>query len=401
MKKSFEDLVKEIACGVKTQSDLSEFTRALTKQVLETALNSELEDHLGYEKNKKSANTRSNTRNGYSSKKLKTDLGEIDLSTPRDRDSSFEPKLIKKNQTKFEGFDEKIIALYSKGMTTRDIQETIEDLYGANISHAAISNITDSVINDVVEWQNRPLDKLYPILYLDCISVKIHQDNRVMNKSIYIALGINLDGRKEVLGLWVSENEGSKFWLSVLTELQNRGLKDCYIACVDGLKGFPDAIKTVFPKTKIQLCIVHMVRNSLRYVPAKDMKAVAKDLKSIYNSATKKSAEKALEDFSEKWSLKYPSIEKSWRNHWDNIITLFEYPDEIRKIIYTTNAIESLNSVIRKAIKNRKIFPSDTSALKIVYLAIINASKKWTMPLRNWKLALNRFAIEYEDRFEF
>jgi transposase-like protein len=286
-------------------------------------------------------------------------------------------------------------------MTTRDIQETIEELYGANISHTAISNITDSVINDVVEWQNRPLDTIYPILYLDCISVKIHQDNRVINKSIYIALGINLDGRKEVLGLWVSENEGSKFWLSVLTELQNRGLKDCYIACVDGLKGFPDAIKTVFPKTKIQLCIVHMVRNSLRYVPSKDMKAVAKDLKSIYNSTTSKLAEKALDDFSKKWSDKYPSIEKSWRNNWDNIITLFDYPDEIRKIIYTTNAIESLNSVIRKAIRNRKIFPNDTSALKIIYLAIINASKKWTMPLRDWKLALNRFAMEYEERFQY
>jgi transposase-like protein len=401
MEKKVEDLISELSEGVRTQSDLAELTRRLTKRVLETALNSELEEHLGYEKNEKSSIVRNNTRNGFSSKKLKTDLGEIDILSPRDRDSSFEPKIIKKHQTKFEGFDEKIISLYSKGMTTRDIQETIKDLYDADISHSAISSITDSVINDVVEWQNRPLDSIYPILYLDCISVKVHQDNRVINKSIYIALGVNLDGHKEVLGLWLSENEGSKFWLSVLTELQNRGLKDCYIASVDGLKGFPDAIKTVFPKTKVQLCIVHMVRNSLRYVPSKDMKAVAKNLKAIYNSTTKELAEKALDDFSKKWSAKYPSIEKSWRSNWDNIITLFDYPDEIRKIIYTTNAIESLNSVIRKAINNRKIFPNDTSALKIVYLAIINASKKWTMPLRDWKLALNRFAMEYEDRFNF
>jgi transposase-like protein len=398
MSKKIEDLISELAVGVKTQSDIAKLTRMLTKQVLETALNSELDEHLGYDKHNKSSNV--NARNGTSRKTLKGELGEFDISTPRDRDSSFEPKIIKKYQTKFEGFDEKIIALYAKGMTTRDIQETIKELYYADISHTAISNITDSVIEKVIEWQNRPLDSIYPILYLDCISVKVHQDNRVINKSVYIALGINISGKKDVLGLWISENEGSKFWLSVLTELQNRGLKDCYIACVDGLKGFPDAIKTTFPKTKIQLCIVHMVRNSLRYVPAKDMKFVAKDLKSIYNSATKELAEKALDDFSNKWSDKYPSIERSWRRNWDNIITLFDYPEDIRKIIYTTNAIESLNSVIRKSIRNRKIFPNDTSALKIIYLSIINASRKWSMPLRNWSLALNRFEIEYEDRFE-
>ncbi len=400
MSKKVENLISELAVGVKTQADIADLTRRLTKQVLETALNTELDEHLGYEKHNKNDSVRANTRNGSSSKHLKSDLGKIEICSPRDRNSSFEPKIVKKYQTKFEGFDEKVIALYSKGMTTRDIQEMIKELYDADISHTAISNITDSVIEKVTEWQNRPLDSIYPILYLDCISVKVHQDNRVINKSVYIALGIDLSGHKDVLGLWVSENEGSKFWLSVLTELQNRGLKDCYIACVDGLKGFPDAIKTVFPKTKIQLCIVHMVRNSLRYVPSKDMKFVSKDLKSIYNSATKDLAEKALTEFSNKWSSKYPSIERSWRRNWDNIITLFDYPDEIRKIIYTTNAIESLNSVIRKSIKNRKIFPNDTSALKIIYLSIINASKKWTMPLRNWSLALNRFEIEYEDRFE-
>ena len=400
MKQTTDDLIEELSKGIRTQDDLVSLTKMLTKKVLETALNTELDEHLGYDRHHKSDTVRVNNRNGSSSKSLKTDFGKIELSTPRDRDSSFKPKIIKKHQTKFEGFDEKIIALYAKGMTTRDIQEIIKDLYNADISHSSISNITDRVIDDVVEWQSRPLDSIYPILYLDCISVKIHQDNRVISKSIYIALGINLEGYKDVLGLWISENEGSKFWLSVLTELQNRGLKDCYIACVDGLKGFPEAIKTAYPKTKIQLCIVHMVRNSLRYVPSKDMKLVAKDLKSIYNSATRDLAEKTLSEFSDKWSSKYPSIERSWRRNWDNIITLFDYPSEIRKIIYTTNAIESLNSVIRKSIKNRKIFPNDTSALKIIYLSIINASRKWTMPLRDWSLALNRFEIEYEDRFE-
>lgn len=400
MSKTTDDLISELSKGIKTQGDLVSLTKMLTKKVLETALNTELDEHLGYEKHHKNETIRINNRNGSCSKSLKTDFGKIELSTPRDRNSSFQPKIIKKHQTKFEGFDEKIIALYAKGMTTRDIQEIIKELYDADISHSSISNITDRIIDEVIEWQSRPLDSIYPILYLDCISVKIHQDNRVINKSIYIALGINLDGRKEVLGLWISENEGSKFWLSVLTELQNRGLKDCYIACVDGLRGFPEAIKTTFPKTKIQLCIVHMVRNSLRYVPSKDMKLVAKDLKSIYNSTTRELAEKSLSEFSDKWSSKYPSIERSWRRNWDNIITLFDYPSEIRKIIYTTNAIESLNSVIRKSIRNRKIFPNDTSALKIIYLSIINASRKWTMPLRNWSLALNRFEIEYEDRFE-
>ena len=398
---NIEDIGKELAKKVKTQKDLSDITGQLMKVILETALNAELEDHLGYPKNTKSESRKANTRNGHSKKTIKTEEGNIELKTPRDREASFEPQIIPKGKTRLEGFEKNILALYSRGMTTRDIQEAIKELYnGAEISHSVISNVTDAVIDEVITWQNRPLESTYPIVFLDCIVVKVHQDNRVINKAVYLALGVTEDGHKDLMGLWVSENEGSKFWLSVLTDLQNRGLKDVFIFSVDGLKGFPEAIAAAYPNSKVQLCIVHAVRNALRYVPSTDMKEVAKDLKSIYNSASLVDAEKALDLFSEKWSSKYPNIEKSWRRNWDNLITIFDYPYEIRKIFYTTNAIESLNSVIRKSIRNRKIFPNDQSALKIIYLAVMNASKKWTMPLRDWKPAMNRFAIEYGDRFD-
>lgn len=398
---NIEEIGKELAKNVKTQKDLSDITGQLMKVVLESALNAELEDHLGYSKNEKSESRKANTRNGFSKKIIKSEEGQIELKTPRDREASFEPKIIPKGKTRLEGFEKNILTLYSRGMTTRDIQEAIKDLYnGAEISHSVISNVTDAVIDEVTAWQSRPLESTYPIVFLDCIVVKVHQDSRVINKAVYLALGITEDGQKDLMGLWISENEGSKFWLSVLTDLQNRGLKDVFIFCVDGLSGFPEAIAAAYPKSKVQLCIVHAIRNSLRYVPSKDMKAVAKDLKTIYNSVNLQSAEKALDEFSEKWSAQYPNIEKSWRRNWPNLITIFDYPDEIRKIFYTTNAIESLNSVIRKAIRNRKIFPSDKSVLKIIYLAVKNASKKWTMPLRDWKPAMNRFAIEYGDRFD-
>lgn len=396
---NIHEIGKALGKKVKTQADLKDITSKLMKAILETALNAELDDHLGYGRHEKSETRKANTRNGKSSKTLKGDHGELVLEVPRDRDSSFAPQIVPKGKTRIEGFEDQILALYARGMTTRDIQEVLKDMYSAEISHSVIANVTDAVIDEVQAWQNRLLDSSYPIVFLDCIVVKVHQDKRVIKKAIYLALGINEAGLKDLLGLWISENEGSKFWLSVLTNLQNRGVQDIFIACVDGLKGFPEAIEAAFPKTKIQLCIVHMVRNSLRYVPAKDMKEVAKDLKIIYSSSNLDLAEAALEAFAKKWISKYPSIEKSWRSHWDNIITMFDYPKEIRKIFYTTNAIESLNSVIRKAIKNRKIFPTDQSALKVVYLAIKNASKKWTMPLRDWKPAMNRFSIEYAGRF--
>jgi putative transposase len=305
---------------------------------------------------------------------------------------------VKKHQRRFTAMDDKIIFLYAQGMSTREIVTTFKEMYGADVSASLISKVTNAVIDQVVEWQSRPLDSIYPIVYLDCIVVKIRQDKRVINKAVYLALGVNMDGHKELLGMWLSENEGARFWLNVVTELQNRGVKDILIACVDGLKGFPDAINTAFPDTQIQLCIVHMMRNSIKYVPWKDYKPVVADLKQIYQSATEEEALLALEHFSERWDVKYPQISRSWRAHWDNLNTLFNYPEDIRKAIYTTNAIESLNSVIRKAIKKRKLFPSDDSAKKVIYLAVQQAAKKWTMPIRNWKLALNRFMIEFEDR---
>lgn len=395
-KKEIEALALEAAKGIKTEKDLNDFRRMMTKITVEAALNAELDDHLGYIKHEQSSTD--NSRNGYSSKTVKTEDGQLELNTPRDRDGTFEPQLVKKHQTRFTSMDDKILSLYAKGMTTREIVATFKEMYGADVSPTLISKVTDAVIEQVVEWQSRPLDAVYPIVYLDCIVVKIRQDKQVINKAVYLALGVTLEGHKELLGLWLSENEGAKFWLNVLTELQNRGVKDILIACVDGLKGFPDAINTVYPDTQIQLCIVHMVRNSIKYVPWKDYKAVTADLKRIYQSVTEEEALLALEQFAEQWDAKYPQISRSWRAHWHNLNTLFNYSEDIRKAIYTTNAIESLNSVIRKAIKKRKLFPSDDSAKKVIYLAILDASKKWTMPIRNWKTALNRFMIEFEDR---
>ena len=391
-----KNLAKAAAKNIKTEADLNEFRQMLTKITVETALNAELDDHLGYSKHKASDTT--NSRNGSTRKTLQTDDGQFQVDTPRDRDGSFQPQLVKKHQRRFTSMDDKILFLYAQGMTTREIVETFKEMYDAEISPTLISNVTNAVIEQVVEWQSRPLDAVYPIVYLDCIVLKIRQDKQVINKAIYLALGVNLEGHKELLGLWISENEGAKFWLNVLTEMQNRGVKDILIACVDGLKGFPDAINTAFPKTQIQLCIVHMVRNSMKYVSWKDYKAIAADLKRIYKSVTEEEALLALEQFAERWDDKYPQISKSWRTHWDNLNTLFNYPEDIRRAIYTTNAIESLNSVIRKAVKKRKLFPSDDSAKKVVYLAIQQASQKWTMPIRNWKAALNRFIIEFEDR---
>jgi transposase-like protein len=380
---ALEQQVKALSGNIKTAEELEDLTRLLRKTTLEAMLEGELEDHLGYPKHASEGHHSGNSRNGYSNKTLKCEHGEIAIDIPRDRNGAFEPQVIPKGQTRLPLFNDKILALYSRGMSTRDIAATLLELYDVEVSAPLISRVTEHVLEQVQEWQSRPLDEVYPIVYLDCIVVKIRQDKRVINKAIYLALGINMEGHKELLGLWLSENEGAKFWLSVLTELQQRGLKDIFIAAVDGLTGFPEAINAVYPKTKVQLCIVHMVRNSLRFVSWKERKAVAADLKKIYASLSVEEAD---------------SISQSWRKHWPNLITLFEYPDDIRKAIYTTNAIESLNSVIRKAIKNRKVFPTDQSAIKVVYLAIQAASKKWTMPIHHWKNAMNRFMIEFPDR---
>ncbi len=374
--------------------------KQLKKAILERVLDAELTTNLGYEKHATKGTNSGNSRNGYSKKTLQGEDGELTLQIPRDRNGEFEPQIISKNQTRFDGFDEKIISLYGRGMSTRDIQEQLKDLYAVDVSPTLISQVTNEIIEEVKAWQSRPLDKIYPIVYLDALVIKVRVDKRIINKAFYLALGVNLDGQKELLGIWISQNEGAKFWMNVLTELQNRGVKDIFIACVDGLTGFPDAIETIYPKTQVQLCIVHMVRNSLRYVGWKNRKTVAADLRSIYNAATIEAAELALTNFSEKWDGQYPAISKSWLTHWENITPLFGYPADIRKAIYTTNAIESLKMSLRKVIKNKRVFPSDDAALKQLYLAIKNISKKWTMPIRNWKEAMNCFLILFDERLK-
>lgn len=397
-KKELEAFAREAAKSIKTEKDLSDFSQMLTKVTVEAALNIELDEHLGYSKNTSSETE--NSRNGFSNKTLRTEEGQFEIDVPRDRQGDFEPQLVKKHQTRITSMDEKILYLYSKGLSTRDIVDSFKELYGADVSASLISKVTDTVIEQVIEWQSRPLDAVYPLVYLDCIVVKIRQDKTVINKAVYLALGVNMEGEKELLGMWLSENEGAKFWLGVMTELQNRGVNDILIACIDGLKGFPEAIQTVYPQTQIQLCIVHMVRNSVKLVPWKDYKAVTAHLKQIYQSNTEEEALLELSRFEAEWDDKYPQISRSWRAHWDNLNALFNYPKDIRKAIYTTNAIESLNSVIRKSVKKRKLFPSDDAAKKVIYLAIQQASKKWTMPIRNWKTALNYFMIVFEDRLK-
>lgn len=397
--KQLEAVAKELAKHLKTEADLKQLSQALLKITVEAALNAELDDHLGYDKHAKTPEV-GNSRNGYMVKTLKSDQGEFEIQTPRDRDGSFTPQLVKKNQTRFTKMDDQILYLYAKGMSTRDIVDCFQEMYGADISPTLVSNVTAAVLERVTEWQSRPLDSIYPIMYLDAMVVKIRKGKQVINQSVHLALGVNLDGHKELLGLWLSENEGAKFWLGVLTELQNRGIKDILIACVDGLTGFPEAINTVFPKTDIQLCIIHMVRNSLKFVSYKDYKEVTTDLKTIYQSSTEEQGKLALQQFGERWNDQYPQISRSWLNHWENLNTFFDYPPDIRKAIYTTNAIESLNSVVRAAVNKRKVFTNEDSAKKVIFLAIEQASRKWTMPIQNWKSALNRFAILFEDRLK-
>lgn len=406
-----EELLDELLKDGKTAADIfgrDGLLKQLTKRLVERALEGELTDHLGYPKHAPVAKFSDNSRNGSSQKTLKGDMGEIPIDIPRDREGSFDPRLIKKHQTCFDGFDDKIIAMYARGMTTRDIQAWLKEIYGVEISPTLISNVTDEVLAEVKSWQNRPLDPLYPIVYLDAIRIKVRSDGHVHNQAVYLAIGINMDGIKEVLGMWIAKTEGAKFWLSVLTELKNRGLKDIFIASVDGLKGFGDAIETVYPETQIQLCIVHMVRYCLKYVSWKQRKEMANDLKTIYRASTVEEALENLNSFSDKWDKTHPTVSKSWRNNWEQLTPFFDYPAEIRRAMYTTNAIESLNMSLRKVTKNRSSFPNDEAAFKLLYLALNNASKKWTMPIRHClpvetsvqtgKDALNHFAILFEDR---
>jgi putative transposase len=396
------ELIDELLKEYRNPEDLmgeGGIVKQLTKALIERCLSAELDAHLVEEKADLSIDRPKNRRNGHSKKTIKGEFGEAEIGIPRDRNGAFEPQLIPKGSTRFTGFDGKILSLYARGMSTRDIQAQLQELYGVEVSPTLVSTVTEAVEQERKAWQNRSLDAVYPIVYFDAIVVKVRQEGRVINKAIHLALGVNLAGQKELLGLWMTQNESSKFWLSVLTELQNRGVKDIFIACVDGLTGFPEAIEAVFPKTLVQLCIVHMVRNSLSYVSYKDRKAVAADLRTIYTAATETEAEQALVDFGDRWDNQYPTISKSWINHWNRVIPFFAFPPDIRKAIYTTNAIESMNMTLRKVLRNHRSFPTDESAMKVVYLAIANISKKWTMPIRDWKAALNRFAIEFEGRF--
>jgi len=373
--------------------------KELQKRFIERALEAEMTDHLGYEKHSPDGHGAENSRNGPSEPKtLKTPNGEIEIVTPRDRNSTFEPQLVRKRQVRLQGFDEKVIAFYSRGMTTREIQEQLLEVYDTEVSPSLISKVTDAVLDEVKAWQNRPLDAVWPVVYLDAIHLKIRTEGRVQSRAVYVALGINLSGNKELLGLWIGENEGAKFWLNVLTELSNRGVEDILIAAVDGLTGFPDAIQSVFPKTEVQLCIVHMVRNSLRYVPWKTKRAVLKDLKRVYKAATIEAAEQALDAFEQAWGQQYPMAVKAWRSRWENVIPFFGYPEPIRKVIYTTNAVESLNAQLRKVTRKRGAFPTDDSVRKVLYLAVTRASKKWTMPIQDWAAALNFFSVVFEGR---
>jgi len=372
--------------------------KQLTKMLVERALEAEMVEHLGHDKSDPVTNVSGNARNGHSAKTLKGDFGELPLEIPRDRQGAFAPQLIGKHQTRWTGFDDKIVSLYARGMTVREIQGHLTEMYGTEVSPSLISSVTDAVSDEVKAWQARPLDPLYPILYLDCIHIKVRDTGAVRVKAVYLAIGVNLSGHKEVLGLWIAQTEGAKFWLQVVTELKNRGVQDIFIACVDGLKGFPEAIEVVYPKASVQLCIVHMVRNSLNFVSWKTRKEVAADLRLIYQSATVEDAEQRLSEFEGKWDSQHAPIAQIWRRNWPRVIPFFDYPPEIRKVIYTTNAIESINMSLRKIIKNRSSFPTDEAATKLLYLALNNISRRWTMPIHDWKAALNRFTVQFEDR---
>src|ERR1700751_4551205 len=393
-------LIDQMLAGYKEPEDIigeNGLLKQLTKAILERALQAELTDHLGYEKHDPAGQHSGNSRNGSGRKVLKGDFGELELETPRDRQGSFEPKIVAKGQSRFTGFDDKIISMYARGMSTREIQGHLEEIYGIEVSPTLISNVTEAIVEEVKAWQSRPLEELYPIVYLDAMMVKMRDNGHVQNQAVYVVLGVDREGQKDVLGLWVAEQEGDKVLLQVLTELQNRGVKDIFIACVDGLKGFPEAIEAVYPRTEVQLCIVHLARASLNYVPWKLRKAAAADLRLIYRASTAAEAEQHLAELEAKWKT-YPSVSQVWRRNWAHITPFFNYPTDIFTAIYTTNSVESVNLSLRKIIKIRGCFPNEEAALKLLFLALRQAAKKWTMPIHHWREALNHFSILWPER---
>lgn len=395
------EVLDELLKGIKTQDDLAGpngLLKALTKALVERALEGELTHHLGYEKSDPAGYNNGNSRNGKSRKTLKSEHGEIEIGIPRDRQSSFEPQLVRKHQTRWDGLDEKIIALYSRGMTVRDIQAQLQEMYGVDVSPGLISEVTDAVLDEVKAWQSRPLENMYPVLYLDALMVKMRHEGRVENRAVFVAIGVDEEGQKDVLGLWSASSEGAKFWLSVMTDLKNRGLRDVYIVCTDGLRGFPQAIEAVFPQAQVQTCIVHLIRASLNYVSWKERKTVAADLKPIYKAPTAEAAQEALDEFRAKWP-KHQVVADVWTRNWERVIPFFQFPEDIRKIIYTTNAIESLHMSLRKVTKNRGSFPNEEAAFKLLYLALRNVSKKWST-VQGWREAMRQFEIVFPGRRE-
>jgi len=396
-----EAALDELLAGKKTEEIVGPggLLKQLTKALLERAMNAELTHHLGYEKHEPVGRGSGNTRNGKSRKRVQGDFGSVEVAVPRDRNGSFEPKILPKHERRFTGFDDKIISMYARGMTTRDIQAHLEEMYGVEVSASLVSEVTEAVMEDVRVWQSRPLEPIYMIVYLDALMVKMRHEGRVDNRAVFVGIGVTQEGSKEVLGLWTNATEGAKLWLQILTEIRNRGVKDILIACVDGLKGFPEAIQAVYPKTEVQLCIVHMVRNSLAYVNWKERKQVAGDLKLIYRAATVEEAEQRLAEFEARWDAQYAAIGKMWRRNWAGISPLFAYPEEIQRSIYTTNIVESLNMTLRKVIKTRASFPSEEAALKLLYLALQNVAKRWRAA-PNWRTSLNHFLLLWGDRIE-
>ena len=395
-----KELIDKLLADYKGPEDLvgeHGLLKQLTKALVERAMEAELTHHLGYAKHDPAGRGTGNARNGSSKKTIQGDFGQAEIAVPRDRNGSFQPQIVPPHERRFTGFDDKILSLYARGMTTREIQGHLQEVYGVEVSPSLISEVTDAILDEVRAWQMRPLEPLYPIVFLDALMVKMRQEGQVENRAVYVAIGIDLEGRKDVLGLWTSANEGAKFWLQVLTELRNRGVKDVFIAAVDGLKGFPEAIEAVFPQAQVQLCIVHLVRASLNYVTWTERKQVARDLKTVYRAATVEEAERGLSEFAAKWDGKYPTITALWRRQWQRVIPFFAFPAEIRKIIYTTNAVESLNMSLRKVLKPRVAFPSEEAALKVMYLSLRNLIKKWERP-QHWKAALTRFTLLWEER---
>lgn len=396
---AIEKLIDQLGVGVGTEIFGSDgLVKQITKRLVERALEAEMAAHLGYQKGERGPEPKSNPRNGTTTKRLRTDDGEIEIDVPRDRESAFEPQIVKKSQVRLTGFDDKVLSLYARGMSTREIQGHLHELYGTEVSPELISKVTDAVLEDVQQWRKRPLAAVWPIVYLDAMVIRVRDSGSVRRKSAYLAIGVGVDGRKEVLGLWLEETEGAKFWLKVVTELKNRGVEDILIACVDGLKGFPEALESVFPKTTVQTCIVHMIRNSTRYVSWKDRKQVARDLKPIYTAVDRDVAELALVEFDGKWGKQYPMITQSWRTSWERVVPFLDFAPDLRRILYTTNAIESFNARVRKLVNGKGHFTTDAAAEKLVYLAVLAAEKRWTRPPKGWAQALNQLALHFEGR---